>query len=132
MSPGWLSQEKSDRLIDYLEERVFCPNFQTEYTCYLENPPVWQRRTKQIQQYSISVYVGTYRFFDGLVVEHQVYDIPPQLQEHKNTPKQQHYICLLQPPSHTVVIGHFYIERNRGAWPHDACYAAWATQAPET
>lgn len=46
MSPGWLSQEKSDRLIDYLEERVFCPNFQTEYTCYLENcdpQKLWSR-----------------------------------------------------------------------------------------
>jgi hypothetical protein len=24
------------------------------------------------------------------------------------------------------------MERNRGAWPSEACYASWATQAPET
>ena len=131
MVPGWIAKEKYDRVIDYLAERVFCPDFQEAYASYLATPPVWERRVKQIRQYLMPVYVGTYRFRDGLVVEHHVCDIPSLLQEHQKSPQQQHYLCILQLPDHAVSVGPCFVERNRGAWPSDARYASWATQAQE-
>jgi hypothetical protein len=131
MAPGWIATENYNRVLDYLAERVFCPDFQEAYASYLATPPVWERRVKPIQQYLIPVYVGTYHFRDGLVVEHQVYDIPSLLQEHRDSPKQQHYLCVLKLPDDVVRVGPCYVERNRGAWPYDARYAAWATQAQE-
>jgi hypothetical protein len=77
------------------------------------------------------VYVGTYRFRDGLVVEHHVYDIPALLQEHQQRPQQQHALCILKLPAHAVRVGPCYVERHRGAWPSEARYASWATPAPE-
>jgi hypothetical protein len=131
MVPGWIATDNYDRVSDYLEERVFCPDFQEAYASYLASPSVWERRVKRIQQYLIPVYVGTYHFRDGLVVEHQVYDIPSLLQEDQKSPRQQHYLCILRLPDQAVHVGPCYVERNRGAWPADARYAAWATQAPE-
>jgi hypothetical protein len=131
MVPGWITKDNYDRVSDYLAEHVFCPDFQEAYASYLAAPPVWERRVKRIQHYLIPVYVGTYHFRDGLVVEHQVYEIPSLLQEHRDAPKQQHSLCVLQLPEDAVRVGPCYVERNRGAWPADARYAAWATQAPE-
>ena len=131
MVPGWRATEKYERVIDYLAERVFCPDFQEAYASYLATPPVWERRAKQIRQYRMPVYVGTYRFRDGLVVEHHVYDIPSLLQAHQQSPQQQHYLCILKLPDHAVSVGPCYVERNKGAWPADARYASWATQAQE-
>jgi hypothetical protein len=94
-------------------------------------PPVWERKVTQIRQYLMPVYVGTYRFRDGLVGEHHVYEIPSLLQEHQKSPHQQHYLCILKLPEHAVSVGPCSVERNRGAWPSDARYASWATPAQE-
>src|SRR5689334_8424171 len=90
--PGWITTEDYARVSDDLAARVFCPDFQVAYAAYLATPPVWERRMKHLQQYLLLVYVGTYHLRDGLVVEHQVYEIPRLLQEHRDAPKQQHYL----------------------------------------
>jgi hypothetical protein len=59
MVPGWLAKDHYDRVLDYLAERVFCPDFQEAYAAYLATPPVWERRVKQLQRSLIPVFVGT-------------------------------------------------------------------------
>ena len=36
-------EKNYDRVLDYLAERVFCPDFQEAYAAYLATPAVWGR-----------------------------------------------------------------------------------------
>ncbi|SRR6266436_908845 len=131
MALRWLPREAQENWIEYFKDNVFCPDFQEQYTCYLQKPPVWSKQEKKLCSCITTVYIGEYEFSDGLIIQHCIYDVPIQFQEKKDDPQQEHSMCIVKTPGIGCTVEFStgdHLEIKRGPRPYDASYADRITQ----